>query len=74
MNTMLEPVLKSASRSFASEAEWAAYQSKSRAVIPGRSPEHHPYDFAWNADRRYAVPPGHQFAERGIPSSPLHDV
>jgi hypothetical protein len=74
MNTMLEPVLNSAPRSFASEAEWAGYHSKSRAAIPGLSPEHHPYDFAWSADRRYAVAPAFQFTERGIPSSPLHDV
>jgi len=74
MNTMLEPVLNPAPRSFASGAEWAGYHSKSQAAIPGLSPEHHPYDFTWNANPRNAVAPGFQFAERGIPSSPLHDV
>jgi len=74
MNTMLEPVLNSASRCFGSEAERGGYHPKSRAAVPGLSPEHRPYDFAWSADRRDAVPPGFRFARRGIPFSPLHDV
>jgi hypothetical protein len=74
MNSTLESMLNATSRARAAGIEPEKSRSVHWPAFGSTLPERPRFNYPWSDDHRDATPPGFGFAQRGIPSSPLHDV